>query len=140
MSLIKVRYERMKKMKGLFTNSNFAGELGRSKKVVAMKISPTLNINDPRLSPEEQLPFRKAHIVNEYRMYSYLKAINNSKSEAYGIPTVYYYGEWEDCNLLALTLLDSEFMYDSSINSKDIDVFITLREYVSRTFLCESNH
>lgn len=128
-------------MKSFFLiNSNFTGELGRNKKMVAMKISPILKIDDPRLSQEELFQFGKGHIVNEYRMYSYLKAINNATVEDYGIPAVYYYGEWEDCYLLALTLLDSEFRYNPGIVSKVLDVFITLREYVSRTILCESNH
>lgn len=31
---------------------------------------------------------------NEYKMYTYLNAINNKKAEKYGIPTVYYFGKW----------------------------------------------
>lgn len=40
---------------------------------------------------------------NEYEMYTYLDAINNPNVEAYGIPSIYYYGKWNntDCNEIA---------------------------------------
>lgn len=100
-----------------------------------MKISPALDIENPNWSQEEQFEYSRGHILNEYRMYSYLKAINNATIEDYGIPAVYYYGEWEDCYLLALTLLDSEFPFS---NLMTVDVLITLREYVSGTILSNS--
>lgn len=115
------------------TNSNFAGELGQNKKIVAMKISPTLQIESSCMSKHELLEYRKGHILNEYRMYSYLKAINNATVENYGIPAIYYYGEWEDCTLLALTLLDSTFKCNPDNSLRDIDIMITFREYVSRS-------
>lgn len=46
---------------------------------VAMRFTPDVN--------KEQ-----AH--NEYKMYTYLNAINNKTSEKYGVPTVYYFGKW----------------------------------------------
>lgn len=45
----------------------------------------------------------------EYKMYTYLGAIDNEDVERYGIPSVYYYDTWNDHILLAITLLDPEF-------------------------------
>lgn len=102
--------------------SNIAGELVRGNRVktVAMKFSPTLMMDED--------------IVNEYEMYTYLKAIDNETVESYGIPCVYFYGEWENCTLIAITLLDSRFneIYKApQLRIKDIDIFIICRESVS---------
>lgn len=71
---------------------------------------------------------------NEYKMYSYLNAINNSTIETYGIPSVYYYGRWEGYILMAITLLDSPVKVSfKSDEINELDVLIIFREFVSRT-------
>lgn len=102
--------------------SNFAGELvrGHTTKIVAMKFSP-----------REMLEGMED---NEYEIYTYMKAIDNSTVENYGIPAVYYYGQWEGCTLIAITLLDSRFnqiFNNPLLERNDIDIFIICREYVS---------
>lgn len=70
----------------------------------------------------------------EYKMYTYLNAINNSDIEMCGIPSVYYYGQWEDHILMAITLLDSPVTFPSEFDSiNELDVLIIFREFVSRT-------
>ncbi|XP_031628619.1 uncharacterized protein LOC116344287 [Contarinia nasturtii] len=97
----------------------YLGKMLRTDKVVAMKFSPTF----------------KEDIENEYAMYTYLGAINNSTVENYGIPTVYYYGKWEDCSMIAITPLDPQFNQIEENPEKrssltDVDIFIICREYV----------
>lgn len=76
--------------------------------------------------------------AHEYVIYSYLNAINNTQVEVLGIPSVYYYGRWNNCILLAITLLDSEF---SAMTKKpktkfnDFDILIIFREFVSNALL-----
>lgn len=68
----------------------------------------------------------------EYEMYTYLYAINNTDVERYGIPTVYYYGEWDHLIIMGLTLLDN------GVDSKHLsesDVLIVLRDFVSFLFV-----
>lgn len=93
--------------------------IGSSKEVmIAMKFTP-----------EED----KENAKKEYEMYTYLDAINNASVEAYGIPSVYYYGQWNDCYLMAITLLDTKSykMYGpNGINH--VDVLIVFREFVSK--------
>lgn len=85
-----------------------------------------------KFTPSESSNFAK----KEYEMYSYLNAINRPEVEAYGIPAVYYYGEWdrnkEKYHLLAITLLDLEF-YKRAKDHKvsDIDLLILSRGFVS---------
>lgn len=74
----------------------------------------------------------KREAKREYEIYSYLDAINNTAIERHGIPSVYYFGEWDDYILMAITLLDPVFT--TKINTKDIDetdVLIISREFVS---------
>lgn len=68
----------------------------------------------------------------EYKIYTYLNAINNPNTEAYGVPTIYYYGTWNDHVMMAMTLLDSEFhkRFDGG-KFNEIDLLITFREFVS---------
>lgn len=68
----------------------------------------------------------------EYKMYTYLNAINNPEVENYGVPTIYYYGTWNDHKMMAMTLLD--FSIDYKFITKKltkIDLLIMLREFVS---------
>lgn len=88
--------------------------------MVAMKFTPEYN---------------KHHAQEEYQMYTYLGAIQNSSVEAFGIPSVYYYGQWQDLYLMAITLLDSqsyEMSGDDGIVNQ-VDVLIVFREFVSRS-------
>lgn len=101
---------------------NFLGKLIRGNRTVAMKISPT--------------QLHKERIMEEYTMYTYLKAIENSTVETYGIPAVYYYGEWKDYTLIGLTLLDPQFTEmanDSQSKKYYIDILIIFRELVMAT-------
>lgn len=46
----------------------------------------------------------------EYEIYTYLNAIDDPNIEIYGIPTIYYYGTWNnEYTMMAKTLLDTEF-------------------------------
>lgn len=42
----------------------------------------------------------------EYQMYSYLYAIDNATVEQYGVPSLYYYGEWANFIVTAYTELE----------------------------------
>lgn len=99
---------------------NFVGELGKSKKIVAMKMSPISMMEDDTLS--------------EYLMYTHMKAINNETVEDYGIPAVhYYYADWEGCTLLALSLLEPQYtqlIETPGIRLSDLDMLIVMREFV----------
>lgn len=67
----------------------------------------------------------------EYVTYSHLNAINNTGVLKYGIPTIYYYGTWNNYKLMAMTLLDSK--YQQKIENGDItpmDLLIACREFV----------
>lgn len=98
-------------------NPQFIGTLRESNKEVAMKVTP----------PNDRLGAKY-----EYVIYSYLGAINNSAIEAYGIPSVYYYGRWNGCYLLAITLLDSKFNERWKLRYvNQVDILIISREFVS---------
>lgn len=67
-------------------------------------------------------------------MYTYLNAINNETVERYGIPSVYYYGVWNNHYLMAITLLDSEFKRHADAGKlNELDLLIICREFVSKT-------
>lgn len=74
----------------------------------------------------------------EYKMYTYLNAIDNEDVERYGIPSVYYYDTWNDHILLAITLLDPEFTnrlkMDRIHKLNTIDILIIFKECVSLQF------
>lgn len=98
-------------------NPQFIGTLRGSNKEVAMKVT---------------LPNYRIDAKHEYEIYSYLGAINNSAIEAYGIPSVYYYGRWNGCYLLAITLLDSKFNERWKLSYvNEVDILIISREFVS---------
>lgn len=91
--------------------------------MVAMKISPVYML--------------QSLTANEYDLYAYLKAIDNSTVENYGIPAVYYYGVWNNCTMLAITLLQtpvSNIINAPGFRLTDVDTFILFREYVSLIF------
>lgn len=76
----------------------------------------------------------KEYAQNEYEIYSYLHAIDNPKVELYGIPSVYYYGIWNDeYIMMGITLLDSglkKTLKDGQLN--ELDLLIMCKEFVCR--------
>lgn len=75
----------------------------------------------------------KHNAESEYRFYTYLDAINNTSVEAFGIPSVYYFGQWNGYFLMAITFLETELETKSMENGQltDADVLIIFREFVS---------
>lgn len=74
----------------------------------------------------------KTSTEKEYATYTYLNAIDDAKMELYGIPTVYYYGTWDNYIMMAITLLDSG--YDKAFKANDLnelDLLILCKEFVS---------
>lgn len=74
----------------------------------------------------------EARAKKEYEMYTYLKAIDRPIVEKYGIPSVYYYGTWNDYIMMAITLLDEKFenrVRHGELNK--VDLLIICREFVS---------
>lgn len=81
-----------------------------------------------------------ADAEHEFEIYSYLDAINNTEIEKYGIPCVYYYGEWEECQMIGMTLLNPEFNKRyAHLNVNDIDVLVLCREFVSNALFSFNN-
>lgn len=79
------------------------------------------------------LPYPGHDAEHEYEMYTYLNAINNTEIEAYGIPSVHYYGQWNGCILIAITLLDPEFNKRFKVRDvSEVDMLIMSREFVSK--------
>lgn len=76
--------------------------------------------------------------TNEINTYIALGDLNNTKLEAYGIPTLYHYGTWNNNYILATTLLDSKFEQTRRAGGLTaIDKLIVFREMVSSLF-CHS--
>lgn len=72
----------------------------------------------------------------EYQMYSYLGAINDTNVERYGIPVVYYYGNWNQTGLIlmAVSLLDQDIedlVISKRLFENDVNILILLRDFVS---------
>lgn len=83
---------------------------------VAMKFSPIESFDTSEI---------------EYATYSYLNAIDNSGVLKDGIPTIHYYGTWNNYKLMAMTLLDSKYQQKvktGHINASDL--LIACREFV----------
>lgn len=84
-------------------------------------------------------PMYLAYAQKEFDMYTYLRAVNRTETEAFGIPVIYYYEMWkveENLAVLAMTLLDPEF--GSSVKKtmenkqfEPLDILIIFREFVS---------
>lgn len=69
---------------------------------------------------------------HEYEIYACLDAINNTKIEAFGIPSVYYYGRWNGHILMAITLLDTKLNAEQSDHQlNEADILIIFLEFVS---------
>lgn len=74
----------------------------------------------------------EADAKTEHKAYIALGAVNNTQAEAFGIPTLYHYGRWENYIMIAVTLLDLEFA-DRKENNQltTVDILIVFRELVS---------
>lgn len=67
----------------------------------------------------------------ERQAYIALDAVNNTEKEAYGIPTLYFYGQWKNYFMFGITLLDSEFINRRENNQlTTVDKLIVFREMV----------
>lgn len=68
----------------------------------------------------------------EFKIYSYLNAINNTDVERYGIPSVYYYGKWNNYILMGITLLDAKFnkCFECGLFN-GADALILMQQFVS---------
>lgn len=74
----------------------------------------------------------KLQATREYEMYTYLNAINDTRIEKYGIPSVHYFGVWDDYILMAITLFNSKCNVKTGpIN--EVDGLIVCRDFVSRS-------
>lgn len=97
----------------------FEGTMDHNGKQVAMKFTP----------------FKYADkAAREYRIYTYLYAIDNPLIESFGVPVVYYYHKYGDYMLMAMTLMDTTFnekLKGSQANV--VDMTITFRDLVSTT-------
>lgn len=78
-------------------------------------------------------PEDECNTEREFEVYTYLESINQTNKEAYGIPTVYYYGRWKGGVIMAITLFDPK-LKDYQMNT--MDILIIFREFVSYTRMC----
>lgn len=77
-----------------------------------------------------------AYAEHEYRIYSYLHAIDNPTVERFGIPAVYYYGKWKDFIVIAITLCERGSLNDYCDDfdpENPLNNLIVFREFVSFT-------
>ncbi|XP_031633974.1 uncharacterized protein LOC116347519 [Contarinia nasturtii] len=77
---------------------------------------------------------RKGDADSEYEMYKYLNAVQNPSVELYGIPNVYYYDTWQDYKLMAITLLESNFLEKTNATN-EVDLLIIFQQFVIRTIV-----
>lgn len=84
---------------------------------VAMKFSPLHFIDSSK---------------NEYKMYTYLDAINNPNALNDGVPTIYYFGTWNNYTIMAMTLLDSGLQKKIKDQIEELEVYIVCRDFVSQ--------
>lgn len=83
----------------------------------------------------------KQYAEKEYEIYSYLKAIDNPQVELYGIPSVYYYGTWDDYIIMAITLLDSGFKNSYMAGDlTEVDLLVVCKEFVSKKNYLQFTH
>lgn len=71
----------------------------------------------------------------EFEMFPALYAINDTNVEEFEMPSVHYYGRWQDYTLMALTLLDidcngifTNYIYNEA------DILIVFRECVGYSY------
>lgn len=70
----------------------------------------------------------------EFEIYSYLNATNNTDVERYGIPAVHYFGSYQNYTMMAITLLDAEFNKKFEDGLFDgADALIVMQQFVSST-------
>lgn len=80
----------------------------------------------------------KTTAEKEYKIYAYLNAINNPDVEAFGIPTIFYYGTWHDHVLMAMTLLESPLKRKIK-QITEVDLLIVFQQIVSRIYSIEAS-
>lgn len=69
--------------------------------------------------------------AHEYSVYTCLGSIDNTQKNAFGIPSVYYYGWWKEYIMLATTLLDVESNRRiKNFQLNELDILIIFRELV----------
>lgn len=101
-------------------NFESAGKLLLNGMEVAMKFTPY----NKRSSAER-----------EYKIYTYLNAIDNRTIEWYGIPSIHYYGRWNNFIMMAMNLFDSEFHKRTKRGTiTELDLLILFQEFVSWKF------
>lgn len=72
----------------------------------------------------------------EYRMFTYLEAIDNEPVEKFGIPVVFYYGEFLNGNFIVMALSSFEHSLLEKANEghflkHPINSLILLKQFVS---------
>lgn len=71
----------------------------------------------------------------EYEMYSYMKAINKTDVEKYGIASVYYYGRWKGFIVSAYTGLEDTLAHRIEIGRVETyDILFVIQQFV-RSFI-----
>lgn len=91
---------------------------------------------DKDIAMKFTLPDQESTAYDEYRMYSYLDAINSTESEKFGIPSVYYYGKCQQTGLILMGFSLLEKNIEDLANSgklleHDVNVLMILRDFVS---------
>lgn len=84
----------------------------------------------------------KEHSDAEFAMYTYLNAIDNDDIERFGLPSIYYYKVFDQCDvgytLMAITLLTGGDLYkrmqtglfDDTFEHQTINSLILFRNFV----------
>lgn len=72
-----------------------------------------------------------ANAKREYETYSNLLAINKPYVERYGVPAVFYRGEWENFTVTAYTELDETLQERSEMSKfRRYDYLLLIRHFV----------
>lgn len=77
--------------------------------------------------------------ATELRIFKYLDAYQRPNVEKYGIPNVYYSGQWNGFSLIALTKLDRDLLKLANENHKlqnPLDVLILMKNFVGSIKNC----
>lgn len=80
---------------------------------------------------------KRNEALREFQMFFYLKAYKKPEVEQFGIPAIYYYGEWENFIAMAMTKLDKS-LYDVCMEPHEftnpLDALIFIRQFVSALY------
>lgn len=67
----------------------------------------------------------------EYEMYSYMKAINETNVQKYGITAVYYYDTWENFIVTAYPDLEETLAHRAEIGRVETyDILFVIQQFV----------